>query len=59
MVDEAEAPELVRRLHLSLIELKEGAREDEAREEEAREKEAREKEATEKKGSRGKEGDRR
>ncbi len=30
VVDEAEAPELVRRLHLSLIELKEGAREDEA-----------------------------
>ena len=29
VVDEAEAPELVRRLHLSLIELKEGAREDE------------------------------
>ena len=59
VVDEAEAPELVRRLHLSLIELKEGAREDEAREKEAREKEAREEEATEKKGSRGKEGDRR
>lgn len=30
VVDEAEAPELVRRLHLSLIELKEGAREEEA-----------------------------
>ena len=30
VVDEAEAPDLVRRLHLSLIELKEGAREDEA-----------------------------
>ena len=44
VVDEAEAPELVRRLHLSLIELKEGAREEEAREEEA---------------SKGKEGDRR
>lgn len=29
VVDEAEAPELVRRLHLSLIELKEGAREEE------------------------------
>ena len=28
VVDEAEAPELVRRLHLSLIELKEGAREE-------------------------------
>ena len=40
VVDEAEAPELVRRLHLSLIELKEGAREDEARREEANEKEA-------------------
>lgn len=36
VVDEAEAPELVRRLHLSLIELKEGAREDVAREAEAR-----------------------
>jgi aspartate kinase len=35
VVDEAEAPELVRRLHLSLIELKEGAREEEAQEEEA------------------------
>jgi aspartate kinase len=44
VVDEAEAPELVRRLHLSLIELKEGAREEEAQEEEA---------------STGKEGDRR
>jgi len=30
VVDEDEAPELVRRLHLSLIELKEGAREEEA-----------------------------
>ena len=30
VVDEAEAPELVRRLHLSLIELKEGAREEAA-----------------------------
>ncbi len=30
VVDDAEAPELVRRLHLSLIELKEGAREEEA-----------------------------
>ncbi len=30
VVDEAEAPDLVRRLHLSLIELKEAAREDEA-----------------------------
>ena len=37
VVDEAEAPELVRRLHLSLIELKEGAREGEARKEEASE----------------------
>ena len=40
VVDEAEAPQLVRRLHLSLIELKEAAREDEARGEEASEKEA-------------------
>ena len=35
VVDEAEAPELVRRLHLSLIELKEGARQDATRQEEA------------------------
>ncbi len=56
VVDEDEAPELVRRLHLSLIELKEGAREEEAarREEEAREEEAREEEA-----ARGKEESRR
>ena len=47
VVDDAEAPELVRRLHLSLIELKERAREDEG---------AREDEAT---ASKGKEGDRR
>jgi aspartate kinase len=40
VVDEAEAPDLVRRLHLSLIELKEGAREELAREELAREQEA-------------------
>ena len=33
VVDEAEAPELVRRLHLSLIELKEGAREEALKEE--------------------------
>jgi aspartate kinase len=47
VVDEAEAPELVHRLHLSLIELKEGAREDAAREEEEREEEVREEEAVE------------
>ncbi len=47
VVDEAEAPELVRRLHLSLIELKGEAREEEAREEEAWEEEAREEEAQE------------
>jgi aspartate kinase len=40
VVDEAEAPELVRRLHRSLIELKEGAREEDAREEGARAEEA-------------------
>jgi len=42
VVDEAEAPELVRRLHLSLIELRGEAEEHEALEVEAREDEARE-----------------
>jgi aspartate kinase len=59
VVDEVEAPDLVRRLHLSLIELKEVAREEVAREEVAREEEAREKEARETEASKGKEGDRR
>ena len=56
VVDEAEAPELVRRLHLSLIELKQEAREDEAREEKAREEAER---AREREASKGKAGDRR
>ena len=51
VVDEAEAPELVRRLHLSLIELKEGARE-----EGARQKETREEKASKEKASKEKEG---
>ena len=69
VVDEAEAPDLVRRLHLSLIELKEAAREEEARgEEEGGEEaggeeeggeEAGGEEAREKELSRGNEGDRR
>ena len=46
VVDEAEAPELVRRLHLSLIELKEGAWEEGAREEGVRKEGAREEEAS-------------
>lgn len=46
VVDEAEAPELVRRLHLSLIELRGEAEEHEVLEVEAREDEAREAEAT-------------
>jgi aspartate kinase len=49
VVDEVEAPELVRRLHLSLIELKEDAREVETRQEDAPEQAA----------SKEKEGDRR
>ena len=64
VVDEAEAPDLVRRLHLSLIELKEAAREEEARGEQARGEEERGEEAggeeaREKELSKGNEGDRR
>ncbi len=53
VVDEAEAPELVRRLHLSLIELQGEAGEEEAREEEAWEEEAREEEAQEEEAREG------
>ena len=57
VVDEAEAPELVRRLHLSLIELQGAAEEEEAEEEEAGEEETGEEGAREKEASKGKEGD--
>ena len=59
VVDEAEAPELVRRLHLSLIELKKGAREGEASEGEASEEEAPEEGEREEEASKEMEEDRR